>query len=427
MRSKPAAPRPARARLWSLALLCAAAGLAPSAPAQGPAPEQAARRRMLVDEHLAQRNVRLLSIGPAELRVQDENGRTLTISRSQVLAILPVLGETAAPASAARRRDDLGWLRLVDGQFFPGSPTPPEASFEPDHLPWMTSLLGSISAPMESISTAVLSPRESKAPPALAAADRLYLTNGDLLEGFASTRLDPQGQVIFDVDVDGKQRTLRVARVAALALANDPVAPEGTWVWFADGTVARADALTLSAQGAFQAQTNLPGAAEPTQITVDAPSVTAVSFDRARLRTLAQLPLDSYSPLDGRRWSARPLVEDPDAAPCGAAAVHLPGPMTVSWTLPAGARRLSGRAQLPPDCRVWGDCEFSLEVAADGRPHSLWKARLTTQQPEAAFEVQLPADLPAGPLTLLAVLREGEGGPIQDRVTLRRVLILCDR
>ena len=427
MRQRPAVPRPARAPLRALALLCALPAFPALAPAQGQTPDQAARRRLLVDEHLVQRNVRLLSIGPAELRVQDENGRTLTISRSQALAILPVLGDVAAPASAARRRDDLGWLLLVDGQFFPGSPTPPDAAFEPDHLPWLSSLLGGIPAPMESISTAVLFPKAVKAAPVPAAADRLYLANVDVLEGFAATRLDQQGQVVFDVDVSGKQRTLRVARVAAMALANDHAAPEGTWVWFADGTVARTDGLTLSAEGALQARTNLPGALNPAPITAEASSITAISFDRARLKTLAQLPVVSYAPLDGRRWSARPQVEDVDAAPCGAAAVHLPGPMTVSWNLPGGARKLSGRAQLPPDCRVWGDCEFSLEVSAAGQTRPLWKTRLTAQDPETAFEFDLPRDLPQGPRMLSAVLREGEGGPIQDRVTLRRVLILCDR
>ncbi|MGE3109442.1 MAG: hypothetical protein AB7G11_15505 [Phycisphaerales bacterium] len=117
--------------------------------------------------------------------------------------------------------------------------------------------------------------------------------------------------------------------------------------------------------------------------------------------------------------------------PLDAADIELPGPMTVEWDVPTGAVRLAGWAELPRECRTWGNCHLVLSLlkrdGSTSSPVPLFSAALTGDVPIAEFNLLLPSE-PAGAdpaaYVLRASLDAGERGPIQDRVLLRRVLFL---
>ena len=148
---------------------------------------------------------------------------------------------------------------------------------------------------------------------------------------------------------------------------------------------------------------------------------TFVVFDSARVRALATIPWASVGPSPGstRRWTPPPITGDPARAALFAADIELPGPMTVEWDVPHGARVLAGDAELPPSCRVWGDCTLSVR-AGDGAV--LWEQRLSGEKPEATFRL----DLPQGLSRLRMIVDPGANGAVQDRVVLRAPVMLVD-
>jgi len=115
-----------------------------------------------------------------------------------------------------------------------------------------------------------------------------------------------------------------------------------------------------------------------------------------------------------------PIVGDPIGAALGAPDIELPGPMSVTWTLPAGVTRVAGVAELPVSARAWGDCSV---VMFDGAGAQVWTTRLSGDAPSAPFNIDLSGK---DALTLTVRVEAGANGPIEDRVLLRRVLLLLD-
>ena len=160
--------------------------------------------------------------------------------------------------------------------------------------------------------------------------------------------------------------------------------------------------------------------------TIAAGDVRAICFDFSRVTPLATVPMTSMRPLNNRRWAPPPVIGDARLAPLNAADIELAGPMEIEWPLPVGSTRLGGQIELAPSSQMWGDCEVSIELVSDtngnGVSKPLWKKRLRSQEPEHAFNIVLTPQ--QGTTRLRVRIEASEGGPVQDRIIVRRALIV---
>jgi len=389
--------------------------------------------RVLVDQSLTQRSVRLLSIDAQSVRVIDEQGRTQSVPRSEVLAILPALTlldppfvpepvrrssrptvtiSGTQPASQPLNPPALGRLELTDGQILPGTIS---SAVTKDAVSWNSKLWGSVTVPLENAAAIVITPDRFDA--LLAGArgtqDLVLLGNGDRVEGF----LEYIDASVVRLERTGKASELALSRVDGVLLAN-PIKPAGgAWAWVS-GAAAAITNVSLTDTGTFVIAGRLPGSKTQPSATLPAETVDAVCFDAAALKSLASLPFD-LAPSDQGRWSQPPIITTP-TAPLGASDIELPGPMRVEWTLPRGVTRFATTLELPPSARLWGDCEVVVEaVNSGGVATILAKAPLNQSTPQAVVNSPLN-----GAAKVRITVNPGPSGPIQDRVVIRRALLL---
>jgi hypothetical protein len=385
---------------------------------------------VLVDRTLARRNVQLLALEPQSLRVIDEQGRTQTLPRAEVLAILPALTELDAPfvpepVRRQRRPNQsgsgnqpampqvTGRLELTDGQVLPGTISTGSGK---DTIGWNSKLWGSIAVPLENTAAVVITPDRFDALLAgnRSAQDLVLLRNGDRVEGF----LMSVDATMVRLEKANRTSELPLARVDGILLAN-PVKPgSGTWAWVAGAAVAISD-ISIDDAGSCTMTGRLPGTKSQPSATLKAEAVEAVCFDAELLRSLASMPFEVPTGDDGRRWSQAPTITTPNA-PVGASDIELPGPMRVEWTLPKGVTRFSTTLELPPSARLWGDCEVVVEVLnTAGAPTQIVKAPLNQATPQAVINTPV-----TGAAKLRVTVNPGPSGPIQDRIVIRRALLL---
>ncbi|MEO0715780.1 MAG: hypothetical protein AAFY58_02185, partial [Planctomycetota bacterium] len=135
---------------------------------------------------------------------------------------------------------------------------------------------------------------------------------------------------------------------------------------------------------------------------------------------LADLPASVSLPTD-RRWSAMPEITSVHADPLlFTPDLVVPGPMTIAWDIPREARRVTMTVELPEAMRIWGDCIVSLAFESAAGVAEGPSARLNRERPV----VTLGSDLPPGTRRVVFTLDQGEHGPAQDRVVLRRPMLL---
>lgn len=401
--------------LLACSITVATVALAATREAPPRRPEAFARTVILQD--LSARTGRLHALDAARVSLVGGDGIIVSTPAADVIAVvMPPIRRVEGPGRAAidAWRDvslidevPQGVLRLVDGQSFPGmlSSEPVEA----DRVRWAGRVGGLLSVPLERVAAMQLRPVVM--PLGDGTSDVLLLTNGDRVEGFLAS----VGPAVT-IEAGGKPTTIESSRVAAAVLANSAKPASGTWVWLASGAVCRVTALTLGQDGRGELTLE---AGDGKAVSVEAGEVRAVVFDASSLRTLAQAK-HQVTPSDADRpWTPPPAVGDPALALLGAADIELPGPMTVTWSLP-GAARIAGDVELPESSRLWGDCNVTIEAIASGRVVPLWRHRLNEATPEASFNLELPG---GSDLEWRVRLEAGENGPIMDRVVLRRVLV----
>jgi hypothetical protein len=177
------------------------------------------------------------------------------------------------------------------------------------------------------------------------------------------------------------------------------------------------------------------------QLTVGMSEVVALLPDAARVVPLAALPIESQQGVGGRlytdpvalRWrggpagplTSRATLASPDRLPpLDAPDIELPGPMSVEWSLPAGAVRLAGWAEVPTESRLWAEFALVFEgVSAAGVATPLARESMSGTRPLVEFNIAVPSPAPA---RLRVTLEPGARGPIQDRAVLRRTLVLLN-
>lgn len=401
---------PALTACAALLLLTATAGAASDAPA---APET---RALLIDDQLSTRPVSVLSLDDQLLTFLDEQQRRRTLARPAFLALIV---EKAPDPTPLRRRPPIrtvpGMIELIDTQRFPGDLLPAAAGNET--IAWSQPLLGQLIFPLDRVWSfsrpTTPAARKNLNLIGTAASDTIYLVNGDQLNGFLASAGDP-----IRIESDGAAIELPPDRIAAARLSNSRQQPAGAWLWLADGTVARASRLSIEHPGRLSIALD---AGPATSLRWD--QTRAILLDAARLRPLARLEPDSWSPAEGRRYAPPiqtirlPESEDPAgilSAPLDADDILLPGPMRITWTLPPNARRIAFTASLAESTAPWGDCELIARIDHN----ELARRRLHTDAPAAAISI------PAEGRTLTISIEPGRFGPIRDWIILTRPMIL---
>lgn len=393
---------------------------------QRPAPRDPAPIFTLIDSQLAIRDVRLIERRAAGFVVQDSTGRR-TINAESVIAFVnkaPALSAAAKLFSADAPAPTAAWLTLTDGRRVHGLITEPAA---PDSLTLRHNTLGDLTFPIELAArldfanTGVISAADVRPDPS--PQDQVFLRNGDRVQGFVESIASS-----ITIDRDGTSITPEIARVVAVVFANPSTPPAGTSIWLSDGTVLHADdyklrapelELTLPTQSAAPAPDPAPdsAAASPPSLKIDLRQLAAIAPSAERFTPLARVPISKQTGAPGRRWFGP--VKIADAGPLGLADVELPGPMSVEWSLPNDAARLAFEILLPPESRIWGDCVVVVEFISNTTARELARHRLNAETPSAAINVEVP-----DAAVLRISVEQGEGGPIQDRILLRRGILL---
>lgn len=386
-----------------------------AARAQDPAP---ASPVTILDEQLDPRRAALLSIDERHVIILDEQSQRRVLARHAVLAILSrVHDEPDASLRTSSVATDPGLLELTDGQRFPGDLL--TVDHADDAVAWNHPAFGRIDLPIDRVlqfwragapfELRSLAPNDADTP----AADILFLINGDQQSGYLASAGNP-----VRLDIDGAPLIIDPDRVAGARLSNSPVPAEGTWIWLTDGTAARLSLLDVDTAGRSSCALD-----EGPTGSLRWDQVRAVLLHAERIIPLSTLTPIEQSPAEGRRY-APPIREHhtkPDADPLGllgpamaAADLILPGPMSVTWSLPERARRLAFTAALAHGAIPWGDCE--LIVSIDG----VEQARRHINPDQASVHVSLP--LTGRTLTIATI--PGRFGPIRDWIILERPLIL---
>ena len=176
-------------------------------------------------------------------------------------------------------------------------------------------------------------------------------------------------------------------------------------VWLTDGSVLGATRVGFEG-GLFELHRDVPPATEADAsagervASVRPEFVAAVAFDTRRLIPVSSLVGDGSVRGRGSPFNAEPIVLR------GASSVRVP--------LPADARRLSLRAELPLRARAWGRCE--LVLSTDG----VVRARLPVSGGSPVVEHELDLD---GATSLGLRLEPGAYGRVHAEVEVREALI----
>jgi hypothetical protein len=357
---------------------------------------------LLIDQDLTSRQVRVTEINSHALSYVDRAGTAHTAAISDCIALIRREG---GPRAKASRR-----LLLSDGQRLPGT-VASAASPGGDRFAWVHPWLGRIDVPLDDIRAVVLQP--GRPAPEPAGEDVILLVNGDRLEGIITGAGDA---ITIEIGAGQTAQPIEVPldRIAAAAMITPRKPAAGRRVFFRDGTVLGVRRFDLGADGYVRLTTALtPAGEQPMQVMFS--EITAIIFEPEKVIPLGRLAPASIESSAPRYVLPRPRTVGEDA-PLGPAEIEYRGPLVVRYRLPDGCRRFAAEAILPPSARAWGD--FLLIVAAGDE--ELYRARLNGEHPTDTINV------PIAGRELTVELTQGANGPIQDRLILRRPLLLVE-
>lgn len=296
---------------------------------------------------------------------------------------------------------DSGLLVFADGQRLPG-----RAELDDGQLVWVHEKFGAVSIDLEEVQSIAFEP--GRIAPRPGAEDVVVLLNGDRLEGIVASL----GTAIVLERGAGATRSevaIPLERVATLSLVTPPRQAVGPRLWLANGSV-----IDVSVKPGGDSILQFEIATLRTSSrnrSVPMGEVRGISFGTGAITPLASIEPTLVSGPPERYRVPAPAVDDP-AAPLGLAAIALSGPMSVSYTVPAGVR-LSAVARLPREALEWGDVEL---VVRDGAVER-WRGVLNALAPMHEILVELEGR------SLTLELLEGRHGPVQDVVLLERAIL----
>ena len=381
---------------------------------------EAANRRVLVDKDLRCIEASEVEFGPEQVRYRDARGRAATMETASLVMVLPPGAEQESGAATItgiewREIADVttgpqGRAEMVDGQVIPGKLVVGVPKGEA--IAWEHWLLGRVELPIEDLASLVMRAGGLSAVPTMdPSSDTVAFTNGDVARGVVES-VALRGEVgELSMDVDGKAFTAPLDRVSAVAFANPPTGPTGVMVWLRDGTVIGGGSVGLD-RGAMTLEAPPLVAGRTIEVSWD--DVVGVNLDAKAVVPLSSIELAGVQAGEGRTWCVAPRLA---AGAAGVGEVELAGPIRAHWNLPVGVRLVSMSVSLPEAARTLGDCVVVAECGGQ-----TVRQRLNGEQPTA--EIRLTPANGSTPHTLSLTIESGEGGTIQDRVVLRRALVL---
>jgi hypothetical protein len=390
--------------------------LAGTALAQDASP----RRMVILDRNLQRIPAELEKLAPNTIQYTDASGRSRSIERSRVLAVYSARGHSASLPSAIASGEGGGGipgvLRLTDGQVVPGFLVPADEPGE--SVAWRSRRIGPFSVPLDRASSMLFAEvtHDSVRPQR----DTAILGNNDRVEGF----VEGIGKQLV-IEVEGKQSSIPIERVAWIALAN-PVEPGSLpLVFLNDGSVLTPSELSSAApssKGAPSATATAQWAlaSESGTGVVDIEAIDAILFDPRAIVPLGSIAIDKAIGLGGRRWTPTPEVSAPDSAPIGLASITISGPAQVEWKLPAGSTKFGASASLPPDAAAWGNATVLVFAGGPGGAFKeVAKVDLSAEKPTS----EIVADV-TGAQTLRIEVSGKAYSDVQARVALHLPVLM---
>lgn len=349
--------------------------------------------------------VHLIGIGEGKVVYFDQD----RVKQTRPIARFVQARHIGGPDRTAPATTPNTFLETTDGQRLLG--TPAGANKSGSALNWKHPALGKITIPLTRINRVRFADQPLPRP---GDNDTVVLANGDHLTGFVEAV--EAKRVLITPDGAAEAIELPMDRVAGLVLANPTKEPEaglnrlvladGTRLW-ADGLAWTADTLSFELPG--------PGRNDPPRtVEVDGSHVVRIDLASAgyALHELGAVPTQVTAGGEalGVPFPPRVVAGDP----------LLHAPVTVAYRLPEGVQRLRATAvldlpaSLPEDRRSLAHCELVIRHGPD-------QAQTHTLTPDApAVEINLP--ITDGALSI--EVREGQFGPILDRVRLRDAVLL---
>lgn len=370
--------------------------------------EAGASERVIVMPDGTSRVVDLLALDGGTIRFE-EDGLVRTLATADVLGVVQSDTVPYAPFGSSGGDPRYASVELVTGERYPGTL---EAGSE-DSITISHDLFGRLALPIDRVSLVRFGDFEGPVPTDPTGEDIVLLANGDSAKGFVLA-LDEA----LTIELTGTPRVLSLDSLAAVRLANPAESPVGTVVWLDDGSIARVDEIGTGSGARVTLRSTRTAADETAAVrTFD---IGAVLFDASRVRPLAGMPASVSLPTD-RRWSAMPEITSVHADPLMFTPdLLVPGPMTIVWDIPRESQRVSMTVELPEPMRTWGDCVVSLAFETPTGDVEGPSARVHHDRPI----VTLGSDLPPSTRRVVFTLDEGKRGPAQDRVLLRRPMLL---
>ncbi|MCB9845822.1 MAG: hypothetical protein H6811_07565 [Phycisphaeraceae bacterium] len=382
------------------------------------APVMGQPQRDIIDSLLNVRRAVVLSIDPDGVEIESR-GLVERLDLREVVAIVeakeawvgfeptPVRLTSGGSIGARHQR-----IELTDGQRLPGVVVGGGGDF----VRWLVPGGKEVSIPLEQVARLRIGLTERGPVEADPSADVLSLVNGDVLRGFAAS----VGSSIV-LETDTGDATFALSRVSELVLANPPARDSTPLVWLSDATVLAGHRMEWSSGrlGMDLALYGEEGTSDASRIEVPVRHVVAVLMDPSRVVALSALPIETFEPIDGRRW-APPIEWTPAARSLlGAASMRVAGPARVVWRLPQDARRVAFDAEIPGQFRRWGDVEVVLIEHGSEDAREVAREALGADRPSARVSAAL-----SGGTRLELRIEQGRYGPIQDTVLIERGLVL---
>ncbi len=391
--------------------------------ASAPKPEVPAAPQVyfsILDSGGVSKIVTVNQIDSTSIATTDPDGRRRTEPLSSVIMLsrsaiqppqMPRLSTTAAENTSQAPR---GVLHTIDGQIIAGSMA---SGGSADVLAWRSPIAGILRVPLDQLRRldCVYPPSPMNANVKFAK-DTLMLKNGDVLSGFVDS-IDDKISIETGTPPSKQMMTVPLSRVETVLLAQDQVSPQGTVIATRGGLVVRLKSMQIQDR-VMKGEVGLGAPGE--QLTIGDTEIETLVFDASRVMPLALCHFHDVVGRNGRAWAAP--VEFRQLHRGGfAAELELPGPMQVDFDLPKGASRFVFHAELPHSCRTWGDPELVLS-AGDGKTFKeLKRIKLSGDAPIADGNLNI-----SDAAMLRMNVEAGEGGAIQDKVSLRKALILID-
>ncbi len=212
-------------QLGSRAIPCLVTGLV---AVLAPGAIAASGNFMLIRRDVPVQIVEVAEIGEQRVVLREDGGGWANVSRKRCVALLR-LDAVVVPRLQ-------GWLRLADGQRFPGQALSGARVADGVFVWSQSSWLGRLNVPLDRIASVTFS--GSATVPSPGDADVLVLANGDRVEGFVTALGDPVSLEVPNDDDGGYSFIdLPLGRVHAVRMVTPKQKPTGHRLWFTDGTI----------------------------------------------------------------------------------------------------------------------------------------------------------------------------------------------